>query len=141
MFTVAVKHRTVLSSLLPVRRECTQLTAVPVLSKCLFTGSMAVGWLFPKGDGGPSSELIIAGKNKPQPYFPISLICKGFSIAVCLFSVGPAKFAKLHCKGKKRLIILYLSMVLLSHSFLHRLPQNTLNLHVIKITLALFSPE
>jgi len=119
MFTGAVKHHTVLSSLLPVRRRRTQLTAVPVLSKCLFTGSTTVGWLFPKGDGGPSSELIIVGKNKPRPYFPVSLICKGFSIAVCFFSTGPAKFARLHWKGKKRLIILYLSMVLPTRSFLH----------------------
>lgn len=39
---------------------------------------------FKKGDGAPSSEFIIAIKNKQQPYFPVSLIYKGFSIAICL---------------------------------------------------------
>lgn len=81
-----------------------QLTAVPSPSKCFFTGITTLGELFQKGDGGPSSELIIARKNKLQPYFPVSLIYKGFFFLlpfVCLFSTGLAKFAKLSEVGRR----------------------------------------
>lgn len=60
-----------------------QLTAAPSLSKCLQAPQPSASY-FKEGDGGPSSELIIARKNKLQPYFTVSLIYKGFSIAICL---------------------------------------------------------
>lgn len=86
-----------------------QLTAVPSPSKCFFTGITTLGELFQKGDGGPSSELIIARKNKPQPYFPVSLIYKGFfSIAICLLVFHwPGKVCQAQRGGKEGVIILH----------------------------------
>lgn len=72
-----------------------QLTAVPSPSKCFFTGITTLGELFQKGDGGPSSELIIARKNKLQPYFPVSLIYKGFFFYCHLFACFPLAWQSL----------------------------------------------
>lgn len=61
--------------------------------------------------------MIIARKNKLQPYFPLSLIYKAFSIAICLlvfhWKVFHGKVCQAQRGRKKGLIILYLSLVLL----------------------------
>lgn len=116
-----------------------QLTAVPSLSKCFFTGIATLSSLFQKEDGGPSSELIIVRKNKLQPYFPVSLIYKGFSIAICLLVFHwPGKVCHAQRGGKKELIILHYSLVLLSHSFSHTPLRNVLNLHATEIAFATY---
>lgn len=132
---ITVKHCPYHSVLKPVPREEKPACSWQLLPRWANASSQAPqpsASYFKKGDGGPSSELIIARKNKLQPYFPVSLIYEDFSIAICLLVFHwPAKVCQaqwyIFCK------ILQLSLLLLSYSFFHMLLWYMLNLHATGI--------
>lgn len=122
---ITVKHCPYHSVLKPVPREEKPACSWQLLPRWANASSQAPqpsASYFKKGDGGPSSELIIARKNKFQPYFPVSLIYKGFSIVICLLVFHwPAEVCQAQQGWKKGLSILQPSLLLLSYSFFHML--------------------
>lgn len=139
---ITVKHCPYHSVLKPVPKEEKPACSWQLLPRWANASSQAPqpsASYFKNRDGGPSSELIIARKNKFQPYFPVSLIYKGFSIAICLLVFHwPAEVCQAQQGRKKGLSILQLSLLLLSYNFFPYATWNMLNLHALGIIFATY---